>query len=290
MKKISTTALAKKREMETKELFNVLTKNKWIYKKENKWCLSNEGRMAGGDTKYNPKFGEYIVWPVNLDLEQKTDYKETLSVTKIGQEYKCSGQKINLLLSELGWIEKERDGWIYTDSGELNGAIQMEARNGKPYVVWNKEILKNEHFNRVINEVSVDEKYSKDYEKQVNESDDFRKKFPRNYRAPDGHYVRSRGEVMLDAFLYNNGIVHAYERKLNIEENMYCDFYIPSKKIYIEYWGLDEDKKYLDRKKKKLEIYAKYKLKLVEVSNSDLENLDEKLASKLRKHGLNVDY
>ena len=108
-------------------------------------------------------------------------------------------------------------------------------------------------------------------------------------RTPDGHYVRSRAEILIDDFLYKNGIVHAYERRVNIDEEMYCDFYIPSQKLYVEFWGLEENSQYAARKKRKLELYSKYGLKLIEVNNSDLENLDEILASKLRQHNIVVD-
>lgn len=39
MKQLSTTALAKKRNIETKELFKILSNKKWIYKKDEKWRL-----------------------------------------------------------------------------------------------------------------------------------------------------------------------------------------------------------------------------------------------------------
>lgn len=288
MKLISTTALAKERGIETKELFGILIKNGWLYKKDDQWILTKEGRMAGGDTQYNPKYGEYIVWPFNLDLNQNLDYKETLNASKIGQHFNISNQKINLYLSELGWIEKGKGGWICTQAGLKNGAIQMEAMNGKPYVVWDKEIINNKHLLREIKGVSGEEE-TQNFEEKIVKSDDFRKKFPANLRTPDGHYVRSRAEIMIDDFLYKNGIVHAYERKLNIDEDMYCDFYIPSKKLYIEFWGLEENEKYLERKKKKLELYAKYKFNLIEINNDDLSNLDEILAAKLRKYEIIVD-
>ena len=43
---------------------------------------------------------------------------------------------------------------------------------------------------------------------------------PANYRCMDGHYVRSRAEVMIDNWLYGNGIADAYERKLPIESDV----------------------------------------------------------------------
>ena len=288
MKMISTTALAKERDIETNALFKILTDNKWIYKKDDKWHLTKEGRMAGGDTQYNPKYGEFIVWPFNLDFDKKTDYKSTLNASKIGEHFNISSQKINLYLSELGWIEKDKGGWVCTQAGIKNGAIQMEAMNGKPYVVWGNDIISNKHLVREIKGATGDNEYQVT-EKEVDDTDDFRKKFPAQFRTPDGHYVRSRAEVMIDDFLYKNGIVHAYERKLNIDEDMYCDFYIPSEKIYIEYWGLEENEKYQERKKIKLELYAKYRFKLIELFDSDIENLDEQFASKLRKYNIIVD-
>lgn len=211
-----------------------------------------------------------------------------MNASKIGEHFNISSQKINLYLSELGWIEKDKGGWVTTNSGKKNGANQLEAMNGKPYVVWSNEILSNKHLIREIQGATGDEEYQKVTKSESN-SDDFRKKFPANLRTPDGHYVRSRAEILIDDFLYKNGIVHAYERRVNIDEDMYCDFYIPTQKLYIEFWGLEENEQYAERKNKKLELYAKYNLKLIEVNNSDIENLDENLASKLRKHNIIVD-
>ena len=80
MKYLSTSALAKNRELESKDLFYQLKKNGWIYKKEGDWHLTKEGKIAGGDTKYNPKFGEYVVWPLNLDLNKKINKSEKLTL------------------------------------------------------------------------------------------------------------------------------------------------------------------------------------------------------------------
>ena len=285
---ISTTALAKEKNLQPNELFQILNDKKWIYRKDNKWNLTREGRMAGGDIQYNPKYGEYIVWPIDLDIDKQTDYNKALTASKIGEHFKLSSQKVNLFLAELGWIDKDKGGWICTQSGRKNGAIQMEAMNGKPYVVWQKEILENKHLVREIKIASGEEVYKEDEETNT-DADDFRKKFPAQFRTPDGHYVRSRAEVMIDDFLYKHEIVHAYEKKLNIDENMYCDFYLPKSKLYIEYWGLEENEKYLERKNTKLELYSKYKFNLIELNDSDIVNLEELLAAKLRKYDIVVD-
>jgi hypothetical protein len=81
-------------------------------------------------------------------------------------------------------------------------------------------------------------------------------------------------------------IVHAYERKLPIEEDVYCDFYLPVGKVYIEYWGFDNDEKYTKRKEQKLKIYEKYGFSLIELNDSDIQNLDDVFPRKLLKFGI----
>ena len=78
------------------------------------------------------------------------------------------------------------------------------------------------------------------------------------------------------------------EVKLPIEEEVYSDFFIPSESVYIEYWGMEDDPKYAERKKVKIELYKKYDFKLIELSDDDILNLDDNLPKKLLKFGIKV--
>jgi hypothetical protein len=81
--------------------------------------------------------------------------------------------------------------------------------------------------------------------------------------------------------------VLAYERKLPIEEDVYSDFYIPTGKVYIEYWGYENNEKYLDRKKVKQDLLSnKYDFNLIELEDKDVLNLDDVLPRLLLKHGV----
>ena len=91
---------------------------------------------------------------------------------------------------------------------------------------------------------------------------------------------------MIDNYLYLNQIIHAYERKLPIEEEAYCDFYIPSAKLYIEFWGLENKAKYRERKQTKLAIYQKHALNLIELTDKEVENLDDNFPRLLLPYGL----
>jgi hypothetical protein len=116
-----------------------------------------------------------------------------------------------------------------------------------------------------------------------NEENNFRNAFPAQYRADDGHFVRSKAEQIIDNWLYHKSISHAYERRLPIEEEVYCDFFIPTGKVWIEYWGLEDDK-YLNRKEIKKSTYEKYNMKLVEITDKDIENFDDIMPLKLKSH------
>ena len=98
-------------------------------------------------------------------------------------------------------------------------------------------------------------------------------------RTEDGHYVRSKPEKQIDDWLYANRIVHAYETAIPGAKR--CDFEIPRENgsIYIEYWGLNS-RSYLRDKKAKQKIYKEHDLKLIELEQKDLKNLDKVLGEK----------
>jgi hypothetical protein len=118
-----------------------------------------------------------------------------------------------------------------------------------------------------------------------NESDifgfrNFRQKWPLQFRAEDGHFVRSLSETLIDNWLYNNDYIHCYEKKLPIKENVLCDFYLKDKNLYIEFWGMKEEL-YLKRKQEKIEIYEKNNLNLINLEINDIKDLDSTLPKKI---------
>lgn len=64
---------------------------------------------------------------------------------------------------------------------------------------------------------------------------------------------------------------------------MYCDFYLPKYKAYIEFWGYEENSKYLNRKNKKLKLYKENDLNLIEIDNKTINNIDDFLPRELLK-------
>lgn len=226
------------------------------------------------------------------------------TATVLGKNFGISAQRVNLALAELGWIEKPPRtgvGWHATKRGKKLGAVERISPTGAPYVAWPENIGKNKVlvattealFGQVqgTQDDSMEPSGGAQQPEPADKSTDssFRSRFPARYRTADGHMVRSRAEALIDNWLYMNGIAHAYERKLPIEEDAYCDFYInQGSKPYIEYWGLEERKSYRKRMAQKKSLYAENQIGLIEVFDSDIDALDDVLPRKLLDFGIRV--
>mgnify|MGYP000134069930 CR=1 FL=1 len=302
MYKRQTTALANENDIKPSDLFDKFKILGWIERKGDKWALTENGRQKGGQTRTNPTYGEYIVWPSNIswDNNQVKQTGRLLNATALGKYFNISSQRFNLLLNERGWIEKTVAGWGITKLGKSIGGRQFEHdTSGGSYALWPEAILKHKDILEMFIEAPKEKPQNKEIRQTVEKSetdavDDFRKKYPAEYRTKDGHYVRSKAELTIDDSLYLWGIPHAYEKKLpNTEQNVYSDFHVPSgkgrpKAVYIEYWGMENDEKYNQRKANKIEIYSQLGLSLIQLNDADIKNIEDSLQKYLLQHGIKV--
>ena len=297
MKTISTTKLASGMGISSSDLFEILHGLNLIYRKENKWKLTSKGIDVGGKIVTTEKFGEFVAWPENFNPDNLSTNQKNglLNATKIGEQFGISNQRVNNIFSELGWIEEAIKGWHITVLGKNVGGIQKEHTSGGTFVLWPETILSNSVFIKsinptedLVNEIKV-ENVVNYYASEKSEN-----KYPVNLlKTKDGHLVRSRAELIIDNLLYDYGLTHAYERELTVAETVLSDFYIPArnggKAVYIEFWGINDNKKYLERKKIKQEIYKKHNLNLIELDDNHIDNLDSNLRKMLLKFNINVE-
>ena len=118
-------------------------------------------------------------------------------------------------------------------------------------------------------------------------------RYESKYTSKDGHRVKSRIEVIIDNYLFDHNIKHAYETKISYgaseNETISPDFYLPNylgdnKDVYIEHWGYN-DADYLQTKEFKLSIYKKLKITLICTNeNSDAKDIERALNRKLNKN------
>lgn len=215
------------------------------------------------------------------------------SATALGEHFKLDAKQINRVLVDLGWIEKDDKGWKPTELGEkLKAQKNIYFKNKISYVVWHPDICKSRILQKAVGELLSAElaptlhmQSASMNEDAADKSEGFREKFPPAIRASDGHMVRSRGEAMIDGLLYENRIVHAYERLVPIEQAMYCDFFLPEYNLYIEFWGMESNPKYKARKERKLDLYRQNGLKLIEIKDEHINNLEDYLMGQLVRFG-----
>lgn len=288
MRTVSTSKLAKEYlGISITELFNALIEQEYLNEDRS---ITEKGISNGGVIK-TYKGNNYIAWPENFDpLDRKL-----IGVKEIGVEWGISAQRVNRLLNSRGFIEKATKGWSITKLGKRFGGIEKTyTPTGAKYVLWpERTIFHNKHFEEILSTLTNTDIKPEDEssnEKKIST-------LPRGkYKTKDGHYVRSRAEVIIDNYLFECRLPHAYERSLPVEEDVVCDWYIPpfgsnaSKPVYIEFWGMDTDT-YKERRQIKTEIYNKYpELFLIELEDKDLDDLDRVLSSKLTEVGINVAF
>ncbi|CAH1545561.1 Glycerol kinase [Vibrio rotiferianus] len=282
--KISTSALAKMRQIEAKLLFADLKRAGYIVRKDDHWILTEEGTKYGGEYVDHPKFGPFIVWPTNLHIELATSSGKTYSATQLGEKLKLNAKRMNQLLSELGWISKSDEGWSLTEAGiRAGGHLRVDKESNHTFVVWHDIVLRNKRLKQSVIEFLGQDAESHSTDKSLS---NFRQKFEAKHRTLDGHYVRSKGELLIDNWLYLAGVVHAYERQLPIAQDVTSDFYLPSGKVYLQFWGSDTGEMSEAEQEKIRAVYKQHNFNLIEVEASEVDRLDEVLPKRLRQFGI----
>jgi len=282
--KLSTTALAKLTSTDAKSLFQKLSFYGYVTRHNDKWLLTNIGEKFGGEYVSHKEYGAFIVWPKNLVIDTSISAGIHMTATQIGEKLSLSAKKVNQILNELGWIVRKEDGWHLTEAGIKAGGVQKEGKGtSKYFIVWHDTILRDINFRRSVSEFTGADSELNSTDKSFSS---FQQKFAAKHRTSDGHYVRSKGELLIDNWLYMAGLVHAYERKLPIEEEVFSNFYLPSGRVYIQFWGSDSGSTSEQSRQERRKLYQKHNFQLIEIEVEDLDNLDEKLPAELRRFGV----
>ncbi len=239
---------------------------------------------------------KYVIWEDDIIDFLKKDFasnkEETviLTATLIGAEFSISAKRVNEILVDIQFMDKNENGFFSNHPF----AQQCRTDEGKTYVKWSSELLTNEVF---VREATVAKETKEAFASEVATSYEVnvdlvcntfkfdRKTFEATFRTDSGHFVRSRAEMLVANWLYHNNVMFAYEKRVPIIDEMYSDFFIKDKKIYIEVWGL-ESTKYLERKAKKISMYKEHGFTLLGLEDSDIENIDDMLPLKLAQLGI----
>jgi hypothetical protein len=278
--KLSTSALAKQLEVPLQQLFATLKDYGWIRKLEDGWALTAKGEFEGGEYRHSPRYGRYIVWPGSLaehPLIHALENNRMLSAGAIGAPYQLAGKTVNRALAELGWLQRGFHGWELTARGRRLGGVQLENKQTDMlYVLWPEGTREEPALQRLL-----------EYCRTVvatPEGDLFAP--DEDFPSLDGHRFSCRALLQICHWLYLAGVVHASQRRLPVEEELYADFYLPLDHVYIDYWRPDDDRQSLTARMRRAEVYRELELRAIEIHPEELEQLDEVLSRQLVRFGV----
>ena len=124
----------------------------------------------------------------------------------------------------------------------------------------------------------------------------YRNKHIADFRARDGHMVRSLLEQSLDDWFYEKQILHEYEKSVTPPGEVWMcpDFYLPYDRngnylgnlpggIYVEVWGITNDEDYKKTMEKKKKIYDKKKMFRIDIYPAHMKDPSTELPKKFNE-------
>lgn len=119
---------------------------------------------------------------------------------------------------------------------------------------------------------------------------DYRRTYPATIHCNDGHYVRSQNERIIDDTLYRERVFHEYEKRYKaIDGNTYYpDFYLPDYRLFIEFFGVEENKNKNENKRKIFIQDKDYNWEFIEykkrgILDEEIIDIIDKYKKKIRK-------
>tara|TARA_R110002110_G_scaffold14698_1_gene67594 strand:+ start:13102 stop:13995 length:894 start_codon:yes stop_codon:yes gene_type:complete len=289
--RLSTTALAKKLNIPTQQLFATLRDYGWIQRAGDTWTLTPKGEFEGGSYQHSRRFGRYIVWPQRLDhhpLLGAIESNQRITAASMNRYYpRLHARQINRALAELGLQQHSILGWELTALGKKLGGQQEESKNsGAFYVTWPHEIVDHAVVHRELTRQSDQAQRPKAGEGY--EGDLFAAGEAETVICGgiDGHQLQTPLQASICNWLYLAQLAHACQRALPVEELLYADFYVPVGNVYIDCWEADVPASELSEKLHQREIYREMQLRHIEINGDDVDRLDEVLGRGLLAYGI----
>lgn len=263
---LSTSKFAQLLQSDTASMFQLLRDLNWIERQQDQWLLTPLGELEGGSYRDSDKFGRYIVWPESLLQHPLLAFggKDLISASKIAEPLNVNAFTINATMAELGWLEKQHNGWLATSLGQKLGAEQKNGQHGF-YVLWPPQIVQHELLQNALDNVLANKKM----------------------RCLDGLDTNNLGEQRINNFLYLHHIVRAWHYPIPASKFI-CNFYLPQYKIFLDFWGFDFSTGSLKDKLDRDDFYQQHGLRSISLNDEDIKNIDHVLTKKLTTLGVTL--
>lgn len=243
--------------------------------------------MGKGNTHYRKKLfveGRYKAgaYRIAMDADWEVNDKQV-------ENYKREDQKKNFTkmahecFSQAAELDKSHiDAWYNKGHMEvLMGKIKEAVQSFDNVINLNKGYANKESislFDEIKKEKGIQVKASELMERGDNSDSTFKTK--------TGHMVRTRAEVEVANFLFNNNLLFQYNAVATWadKDDFRSSFYVPKLDLYIDHHSYDYLKEYQKVMKAKIKEYDKHKKKHIYLSSEDEKDIEEAMKLKLKPY------
>ena len=245
--------------------------------------------MGKGSTFYRKKLfveGRYRAgaYRISMDTEWEVTDKKL-------EEYKKEDQKKNFIkqahdcFSQAAELDRNMtDAWYSKGHMEvLTGKIKEAVQSFDNVINLNKNYENKEAislFDEIKREKGIQVKASEIMERMESGEPSFRTK--------TGHLVRTRAEMEIANFLFDNSLLFQYNAVATWadKDDFRASFYIPKFDLYIDHHPYDYLKEYQKTMKTKIKQYEKHKKKHVYITSEDEKNIEEVIKLKMKPYAI----
>src|SRR3989338_9159181 len=243
--------------------------------------------MGKGSTYYRKRLfveGRYRAGAYRISMD--TDWEVS---DKMIEEYKKEDQKKN-------YIKMAHD--CFTKAAELDKShIEAWYSKGHMEVLMNRIKDAVQSFDNVINinksyenkeSISLFDEIKRDRGVQIKPSEIMERSESTEptFKTKTGHLVRTRAEMMIANFLFDNNLLFQYNAVATWadKDDFRASFYIPKLDLYIDHHPYDYLKEYQKVMKTKIKQYEKHKKKHVYITSEDEKNIEEAIRLKMKPY------
>ncbi|MBI2656462.1 tetratricopeptide repeat protein [Candidatus Woesearchaeota archaeon] len=243
--------------------------------------------MGKGSTFYRKRLfveGRYKAGAYHISMD--TDWE--VSDKTIGQ-YKEEDRKKN-------FIKMAHD--CFTQAAELDKShVEAWYNKGHMEVLMNRIKEAVQSFDNVVNlnksyenkeSISLFDEIKRDRGVPIKASEIMERSESAEpaFKTKTGHLVRTRAEMMIANFLFDNSLLFQYNSVATWadKDEFRASFYIPKLDLYIDHHPYDYLKEYQKVMKAKVKQYEKHKKKHIYITSEDEKNIEEAIRLKMKPY------
>jgi len=243
--------------------------------------------MGKGSIFYRKKLfveGRYKAGAYRISMDADWEVSD-----KIVEEYKKDDQKTNYIkvahecFAQAAELDKNHlEAWYNKGHMEvLMGHIKESVQSFDNVLNLNKNYENKESiplFDEIKKERGINVKTSELMERSENSE--------ANFKTKTGHLVKTRAEMMIANFLFDNNLLFQYNSVATWadKDDFKPSFYIPKLDLYIDHHPYNYLKEYQKVMKAKIKQYDKHKKKHIYITSEDEKNIEDAIKLKMKPY------